>query len=192
MKQKACYTNMHVLFASLLPIKLFHILNQNVETKMLQKRGSQGMSHFGTHAHRSRQVFTSSKKECDLRLELAASKAAWSHWFRRDKAFSTKTDNRTYAQVVGHKSPCISVVSPCPKRVPVKPSVDKIALDLHNRDNSTSCVHVKRPLHNKCHHVTAPILVNRFQVLATHADTSNAVLDDMLVNKASPPRVQGL
>ena len=99
------------------------------------------MSHFGTHAHRSRQVFTSSKKECDLRLELAASKATWSHWFRRDKAFFTKTDN----------SPCISVVSPSSKQVPVKPSVDKIALDLHNRDNSMGPVHVKRPLHNKCH-----------------------------------------
>ena len=101
------------------------------------------MSHFGTHAHRSRPVFTSSKKECDLRLELAASKATWSHWFRRDKAFFTKTDNRTYAQVVGHNSPCIYVVSPSPKQVPVKPSVDKIALDLHNRDNSMSPVHVK-------------------------------------------------
>ena len=43
---------------------------------------------------------------------------------------------------------------------------------------------MKRPLHNKCRHVTAPVLVNnRFQVLATHADTSNAVLDDTHVDK---------
>ena len=48
-----------------------------------------------------------------------------------------------------------------------------------------SHIHVKQPLHKKCHHVTAPVLVNnRFQVLAPHADTSDAVLDDTIVNKA--------
>ena len=171
MKQKVCYTNMYVRSVSLLLTKLFHTLNQSVETKrkMLQKRESQGMSHFGTHAQRSRQIFTSNKRECNLRLELAASKATWSHWFRRHKDFCTKTDNRTYAQVVGHKIPCISVVGPSPKLVPVKPSVDKVPLDLHNCDTSVSRIHVKRTLHNKCRHVTAPVLVNnRFQVLATH------------------------
>ena len=142
------------------------------------------MSHFGTHAHGSRQIFTSNKKECDLMLELAASKATWSHWFKRNKAFCTKTDNRTCAQVVGHKNPCISVIRASPKRVPVKPSLDKVPLDSHNCDTPVRRIYVKRPLHNKCCHVTAPILVNnRFQVLATHADTSNAVLDDTHVDK---------
>ena len=43
---------------------------------------------------------------------------------------------------------------------------------------------MKRPLHNKCRHVTAPVLVNnRFEVLATNAATSDAVLDDTHVNK---------
>ena len=142
------------------------------------------MSHFGTHAHGSRQIFTSNKKECDLRLELAASKATWPHWFKRNKAFCTKTDNRTYAQVVCHKNPCISVIRASPKLVPVKQSVDKAPLDSHNCETPARRIHMKRPLHNKCRHVTAPVLVNnRFQVLATHADTSNAVLDDTHVDK---------
>ena len=118
-------------------------------------------------------------------LELVASKATWSNWFRRDKAFCTKTDNKTYAQAVSHRSPCISVSSPNPKVVPVKPTVKKRASNLHHCDTSTSCVHVKQPLHNKCHHVTAPVLVNnRFEVLATNTDASDAVLADTLVNKA--------
>ena len=87
--------------------KLFHTLRQNVgiKRKVFQKRGIQGMSHFGTHAHRSRQVFTSNKKECNLRLELAASKATWSHWFRREMTLSTKADNKTNAQIVCHQTP---------------------------------------------------------------------------------------
>ena len=99
---------------------------RNKKRNASKKRGSQGMSHFGTHAHRSRQLFTSSKKEGDLRLELGSSKATWSHWFIRNKAFPTKTDNRTYAQVVSHKNPCIPVVNPNPNWVPVKPSVETI------------------------------------------------------------------
>ena len=101
------------------------------------------MSQFGTHAHGSRQIFTSNKKECDLRLELAASKATWSHWFRKNKAICTKTDNRTYAQVVDHKTPCISVIRASPKLLPVKPSVDKVPLDSHKCDTPAVRIHVK-------------------------------------------------
>ena len=64
------------------------------------------MSRFGTHAHRSQLIFPSKRKESDLRFELGASKATWSYWFKRDKAFGRKIDNRTYAQVVSHNKSC--------------------------------------------------------------------------------------
>ena len=48
MKQKGCCVNMYVLFVSLLPIKLFHILSQNVGTKRkkLQKTRKPGHESF--------------------------------------------------------------------------------------------------------------------------------------------------
>ena len=48
MKRKACYTNMYVHFVSLLLTKLFHTLNQSVETKrkMLQKTRKSGHESF--------------------------------------------------------------------------------------------------------------------------------------------------
>ena len=102
MKLRVCCINMFVPSVLLLPVRLSHIMNQSAEIKikMLQIRGSQGMSHFGIHAHRPRYIFTSNKDECNRRLELGAAKAIWSHWLRRNKAISTNTDNRTYAQVV--------------------------------------------------------------------------------------------
>ena len=88
------------------------------------------MSHFGTHTHRSRLIFPSSRKESDLRFELGASKATWSHWFRREKAFATKTDNRTYAQVVSHNKPCNLVSNSHPEPVPKKPTKNFNAIHL--------------------------------------------------------------
>ena len=101
------------------------------------------MSHFGTHTHRGRQVFTSNKSECDLRLNWGPN--------------------------------CL------PKRVTTKESAfDKPPLDSDNSNNkSTGGVYVKLPLHNKLGHVT-----KRFEVLTTHADTLDAVLDDTLTNTA--------
>ena len=146
------------------------------------------MSHFGTHAHRSRLIFPSNRKEPDLRFELVASKATWSHWFRRDKAFATKTDNRTYAQVLSQNKPCL-VSDSNPKWVPVKPTTRKFQANLPNCVTSTSRAYVQRPLQNKCCHVTAPVLVNsRFEVLASHADTSDAVFDETPVNKTLHPQ----
>ena len=142
------------------------------------------MSHFGTHAHTSRLIFPSNRKESDLRFELGASKATWSHWFRRDRAFATRTDNRTYAQVVSHNKPCNLVSNYNPKRVPIKPTITKIQVNSSNCVTSTSHACVQRPLHNKCRHVTAPVLINnRFEVLATHTDTSDVVLEETPVNK---------
>ena len=116
------------------------------------------MSHFGTHAHRSRQIFASSKNKRDIRLELVASKATWSYWFKRDKAFSTKTDNRTYVQVVSHNIPCTVASNPCPKVAPYKSTVKKQICNVQHYEIPTSRVHVKRPLHIKSHHVPAPVL----------------------------------
>ena len=142
------------------------------------------MSHFGSHVHTSRLIFPSNRKESDLRFELGASKATWSHWFRRDKAFATKTDNRTYAQVVSHNKPCNLVSNYNPKRVPIKPTTKKFPVNSSNCVTSTSRAYVQQPLHNKCRHVTAPVLVNnRFEVLALHTDISDAVLDETPVNK---------
>ena len=147
------------------------------------------MSHFGTHAHRSRLIFPSKWKESDLRFELGASKATWSYWFKRDKAFAKKIDNRTYAQVVSHNKSCNFMSNPHPKYVPNKPPIQKV------QHNSSDCVrsrnrtHLKRPLHNKCLYGTAPVLVNnRFEVLASHTDTSDAVPNETPVNKTLRPQ----
>ena len=142
------------------------------------------MSHFGTHARTSRIIFPSNRKESDLRFELGASKAIWSHWFRRDKAFATKTVNRTYAQVVSYNKPCNLVSNHNPKRVPIKPTIKNFQVNSPNCVTSTSCACVQQPLHNKYHHVTAPVLLNnRFEALASHTDTSDAILEETLVNK---------
>ena len=72
-----------------------------------------------------------------------------------------------------------------PKLVPVKPIIKKLASDLTHCVTSTSRAFVQQPLHTKSPHVTASILVNnRFEVLATHRDTSDAVLDDTILYKA--------
>ena len=142
------------------------------------------MSHFGTHAHTSRLILPSNRKESELRFELGASKVTWSHWFRRDKAFATRTDNRTYAHIVSYNKPCNLVSNYNPKQVPIKPTIKKFQVNSSNCVTSTSRAYVQRPLHNKCRHVTAPVLVNnRFEVLATHTDTSDAVLEETPVNK---------
>ena len=151
---------------------------------MPHKCGSQDMSHFGTRAHRSRHIFTFNNDKCDLRIELVASKATWSHWFRCNKAFFTTIDNRTCVQVVSQKiSP--GTVSCLSKRVPIKlPICDKASLSSYNGNNkSMGHVHVKWPLHIKLSNVTEVLPLNTiFQVLTTHTDTSDAVLDDTIVN----------
>ena len=76
-----------------------------------------------------------------------------------------------------------------PKRVPVKPTTIKFQANSSNCVTSTSRAYVQRPLHNKCRHVTAPVLLNnRFEVLASHTDTSDVVLDETPVNKALHPQ----
>ena len=110
------------------------------------------MSHFGTHAHRSRLFFPSSRKESDLTFELGASKATWSHWFNRGKAFAGKIDNRTYAQVVSYNKPCNLVSNSYPKYVPNKSPIQKLQHNSSDCVRSTNRTHLKRPLHNKCHH----------------------------------------
>ena len=143
------------------------------------------MSHFGTHAHRSRIIFPSDRKESDLKCELLASKATWLHWFRREKAFSTRTDCRTYAQVVSHNKPYTLVTSSNPKPVPLKATAKNTQTVPSNCGTSTSRACVKRSLHTESRHLNAPVMVqNRFEVLASHTDTSNAVLEESLVNKA--------
>ena len=66
----------------------------------------------------------------------------------------------------------------------MKPTIKKFQVNLPNCVTSTSHACVQWPLHNKCHHMTAPVLVNnRFEVLASHTDTSDEVLEETLVNK---------
>ena len=58
------------------------------------------MSHFGAHVHKSRQIFNGRVDKQKVCKELNAPIASWSHWFHQGRAFASKTDSRSYAQVV--------------------------------------------------------------------------------------------
>ena len=66
------------------------------------------MSHSGAHVHRSREIFGPQIDINKVTKEINATRAPWSQWFYRGKAFTSKVDTRSYAQVVA-SSKCTSV-----------------------------------------------------------------------------------
>ena len=58
------------------------------------------MSHFCAHVHKSRQILNGQVDRQKFCQELNAPKASWSYWFHQGKAFFSKIDSRSYAQVV--------------------------------------------------------------------------------------------
>ena len=65
------------------------------------------MSHFGAHVHKSHQIFNGQVDKQKLCKALNAPNASWSHWFHQGKAFASKTDSRSYAQVVASSNSII-------------------------------------------------------------------------------------
>ena len=58
------------------------------------------MSHSGAHVHKNRDSFGPHIDKNKATKEINATRASWSQWFHQSKAFTSKVDNRSYAQVV--------------------------------------------------------------------------------------------
>ena len=165
------------------------------------------MSHFSAHVHKSRQIFNGQvdkKKRCK---ELNAPKVSWSHWFHQGKAFVSKTDSRSYAQVVASSNsntfanvsssnkgfepstcavpaPIVKNIHGCPGGKYTKNNPTKSVVQVSA--NKTLGLTVKSP-------VASVALTNKFQILQDlHEDSIKVLGDDesaYLVNKTVPDHV---
>ena len=61
---------------------------------------NQSMSHSGARVHSSRIIFCPHVNRLQVAKEINATRASWSLWFHQGKVFTTKVDNRSYAQVL--------------------------------------------------------------------------------------------
>ena len=68
--------------------------------KPLQKQPSQGMSHFGAHAQKCRQIFGRHVDNHRVHKEIQATTASWLHWYHQGKVYTTNVGRKSYAQVV--------------------------------------------------------------------------------------------
>ena len=164
------------------------------------------MSHFSAHVHKSLQIFNGQVDRQKLCKELNAPKASWSHWFHQGKAFVSKTDSRSYAQVAassnsntfanvsssnkGFEPSTCAVPAPIVKNTHVCPG-GKYKI---NPTKSVVQVSANKPLGLTLKSPVASVaLTNKFQILQDlHEDSITVLGDDEsahLVNNTVPDHV---
>ena len=165
------------------------------------------MSHFDAHVHKSRQIFNGQVDKQKLCKELNAPIASWSYWFHQGKVFASKTDSRSYAQVVASSNSNTfanvssskkgSEPSTCAVPTPSVKNTHGCPGGKYTKTNPTKSVvqvSVNKPLGLTLKlPVVNVALRNKFQILQDlHEDSINVPGDDgsaHLVNKTVPDHV---